>query len=107
MLTKSFVVNPYKRSIVVCQSKCLKRLFEEYDIRDDPDKYEAVTANRGNMVVMLFRQNPTPGVIAHEAVHAVNYIFQNIGQSLCVKNDETQAYLTEFIVNKVHKILKC
>ena len=41
------------------------------------------------------------GVVAHEAVHAVNNIFKSRGIKLDINNDELQAYLTEWVFEQV------
>ena len=47
---------------------------------------------------------PTPGVIAHEAKHVVNNIFINIGHELDRYNDEPEAYLLGWVVNRIYEI---
>jgi len=42
--------------------------------------------------------------IVHEAVHACNTIFINKGVKLDLRNDETQAYLTDWITKQVYKV---
>ncbi|KKL55267.1 hypothetical protein LCGC14_2257120 [marine sediment metagenome] len=44
--------------------------------------------------------------IAHEAVHAVNFIFIMKGLIADRYNDEAQAYLTGWIVRECHKFFK-
>lgn len=41
----------------------------------------------------------TPGIIAHECIHAKNMLFQSIGYKPKVKNDEAEAYLMEYLMN--------
>lgn len=48
---------------------------------------------------------PTPGIIAHEAKHLVNFIFNDVGVELNIFNDETEAYLLGWIVDEIHKLL--
>jgi len=47
----------------------------------------------------------TPGIIAHEAKHLVNNIFIEIGHTLDCYNDEPEAYLLGWIVNRIHELL--
>jgi len=49
--------------------------------------------------------NPTPGIIAHEAKHLVNNIFIQISHDLDRYNDEPEAYLLGWIVDKIHELL--
>jgi len=48
---------------------------------------------------------PTPGIIAHEAKHLVNNIFIEISHDLCRYNDEPEAYLLGWIVDRIHELL--
>jgi len=48
---------------------------------------------------------PTPGIIAHEAKHLVNNIFIAISHDLDRYNDEPEAYLIGWIVDKIHELL--
>lgn len=50
--------------------------------------------------VMFIKDSSDLGVIAHEAVHLVNFIFDYIGQELDLLNDEAQAYLTGYFVKR-------
>jgi hypothetical protein len=47
--------------------------------------------------------NITHGIIAHEAIHAVNYIAEYAGMQHDIVNDEPFAYLTEWVVDQVYK----
>lgn len=49
---------------------------------------------------------PSPGIIAHEAKHLVNYIFIDLGIELSLYNDEPEAYLLTWVVNAIHEILE-
>jgi hypothetical protein len=62
---------------------------------------EVVTENVHN-VLLMFAQNATPGVIAHEANHALNVTFKYHGTKLDLENDEPQSYHLEHIVEQVH-----
>lgn len=45
-------------------------------------------------------------LIAHEVVHIVNYVFQDTGVELDIRNDEAQAYLTGWLFSEIEKIIK-
>lgn len=42
-------------------------------------------------------------VLAHEALHIVNYIFEDRGISINTKNDEPQAYMLGWVLSNVYK----
>jgi hypothetical protein len=53
----------------------------------------------------LFKNNTravTHGTIAHEAIHAANFLFGDRGIVLDADNDEAFAYFTEWIVDQVY-----
>lgn len=46
------------------------------------------------------------GVVAHEAIHAVHMILQSRGVTPDFVNDESVAYLLEWVVDTIYKCLK-
>ncbi len=58
-------------------------------------------------VVIVLVDNPTPGLIAHEANHALNMVFKHHGMKLDVDNDEHQSYCLDWLVNELHYSLEC
>lgn len=70
----------------------------------DIENYDAVTYYKNKQIHLLFDKNKvTPGIIAHESKHALNYVFEYIGQRLDVNNDEAECYFLSWIVNRVHE----
>ncbi|WP_447410805.1 hypothetical protein, partial [Clostridium perfringens] len=55
--------------------------------------------------VACFRSNPSADIIAHEAVHVVNHVYNDSRMMLDPLNDEPQAYLTGWVVGEMHKFL--
>jgi len=47
-----------------------------------------------------------PGVIAHECVHGSSFILEFVGIHASHRNDEAQAYLTQYLVEESHKFYK-
>lgn len=45
-------------------------------------------------------------IISHESVHVVNLIFKEVGIELDIENDEPQAYLMGWVVDKIYKAIK-
>lgn len=54
----------------------------------------------------LLPKNIITGVVAHESLHASNFIFDRKGIEVDRENDEPQAYLIQWIANKCYKLLK-
>ena len=45
-----------------------------------------------------------PGIIAHEAFHAVIFLFEKIGIKFSYDSEEAYAYLIEYLTNEILKI---
>lgn len=55
---------------------------------------------------IIVRNDVTPSVIAHEALHTVNSIMHDRWIKSDLDNDEPQAYLLGWIVKQCHKTFK-
>lgn len=55
--------------------------------------------------VLAIRDDTTPKIIAHEAFHVVNWLFNERGIEYSNGNDEHAAYFLSWIVDKVYKSL--
>lgn len=67
--------------------------------------YDAVCLGSDCEVMpVIFSRKITPGLIAHESLHIVNKVFSNIGQVPDRKNDEAEAYLLSWIVNRIWEV---
>lgn len=53
----------------------------------------------------LYGHTLDAGMIAHEALHATNYILEYIGMELTEQSEESYTYLLQWIVNESHKLL--
>lgn len=62
----------------------------------------AVTLSDGDMTSYVFiKPGSTYGTIAHEALHAVNYMMKKLGINGNEDNDENTAYHLGFVVNHI------
>lgn len=52
---------------------------------------------------LVLGDNPTPGVIAHEATHAVRALFTFAGVK--ATDEEAFAYHLEYLVSRIHKFM--
>lgn len=76
---------------------------------DDPTVSDAITYGHivekdgghhvGTLVVLYEKSAYCPGVIAHEAVHVTNRIFEYTGIKYSWDNDEHFAYLLKWVVD--------
>lgn len=54
-----------------------------------------------NQIYLRFTGNLTPGIVAHETLHAVAYIMRYIGSRFSKSSEENYAYLLQHIVDKI------
>ena len=60
----------------------------------------------GSQRIFIFiRPTVSNGRVAHEANHAMNYIFSHHGVKLSLTNDEHQCYYLEMIVDRIYRAL--
>lgn len=60
----------------------------------------------GIVFVMFDKRQFSAEIVAHEAVHVVNMMFEFLGIKLDPVNDEPQAYLSGWIVGEIIRISK-
>ncbi len=51
-------------------------------------------------------KRPKPEIIAHEALHWANFVLDGAGVHFEYDNDEPQAYLMQFAINKICKMIR-
>ena len=62
--------------------------------------------NKALEYMMIFERTAFPvGDIAHECLHLIRHIFQDIGATFSMDNDEPQCYLMGFLFDKVHTFI--
>lgn len=95
----------YQSEVRVVYSKDMAAVTNKYNLRPGANKYDAFCFRKGDHIYVIF-QNKAPHIIAHECVHLVNMIFDDVFVELDLKNDEAQAYLTGYLFKKICKFLK-
>jgi len=84
----------------------IKKVSDMYNLRQ-LSEYTAVCFEEKEKYYTLFQIDKiTPGIIAHEAKHLVNAIYINHNIELDRHNDEPEAYLLTWLVNRIHENLK-
>lgn len=77
------------------------------DENDKSDVYDAYVDLVDNEIWLRYSKDKiNDGIIVHEAVHIINFLYYRIGAKLDIYEDEHQAYLTQFIFNKLKQIIK-
>lgn len=104
----------YKGKLVIIFSNNLKKISETVPRFKEEELYaHALYRNwkgtEGFIIVLNFH-NPsrkiTHGVIAHEALHVVNFLAQSRGIEADFTNDEPLTYLLEWTVDEIYKYMK-
>lgn len=55
---------------------------------------------------MIFERTTFPiGVVAHECLHLIRHLYQDIGITFNMENDEHQCYLMGFLFDKVYQFI--
>lgn len=81
-----------------------KDIESKYDIEIYPSTEAFTTRLNNGIILVAFNSNKVNSrVVVHECVHIVNFIFKSKGIDLHLDNDESQAYLTDYIFELIHK----
>jgi len=84
------------------ETKDIKKIYHVYEI----ENYDAVTLSyesKTKWCILFNKDRLTPGIIAHEAKHMLNYIFHYNGLKLDLDNDEAECYFLTWLVNRIHE----
>lgn len=116
MKIQYFWIPIYRGHLVVAVGDDIEKLQDRFPgCRFGKDIYAEVhfpvTWKGHESVLVIFNpKNPgrklTHGCIAHEAIHAANFILAERGVECHPRNDEPLAYLTEWMVDKINSVLK-
>ena len=60
----------------------------------------------GMLTATFIKDHVSDGIIVHESVHLVNFLYERVGAKLDIINDEHQAYLTQWFFETIKKNLK-
>lgn len=103
------IKNPiYKSDLIIIQDKSIQKVIDTYNIDWDANGFDGVSfrypKKNGYLQYVIILTDPVNiNIIAHEALHIVNYMFQDFGIVYDVDNDEPAAYLLGWIVNEITK----
>lgn len=91
--------------IVVTENfkESMGKLKLKYNENFNIDDHEAFVTDQNDKIYVFLRSKASMSIIAHEAVHIVNYVFKQAHISLDLDNDEPQAYLMGWVVDKIVK----
>lgn len=108
MKIKKLKIPIYSGNVHIIKAKSLQEVSEKYNL-EDLTGFDAVAFRlddkKGITTYYLAFENPKPYIIAHECLHFVNYLFQDLRIVPDVYNDEPQCYLLGWIFEKCYKFL--
>lgn len=109
---RSYKIPLYFGRLYIYFSDSLDEIFKETGIEVETRGSTLISDSCGGAFSMdgdhylVFEINEiTPGIIAHEAKHFVNHLFDERGIYLDSTNDEPECYLLSWAVQKVHDAL--
>lgn len=107
---KSFHCKIYRHDVVVILTNSKKKFYKKFKITF-PKNFIAFTTRHNQKIYMVFKYGhpdekvPKMGTICHESLHATKFILHNVGVKASNKNDEAEAYLLTWIVDRTYKAL--
>ena len=106
MITRTLDIPIYRGEIIIHWDKDLSYVQEKYGTVP-LDNFGAVSLKLDHQKYMVaFEGDLDLGLIAHEVVHLVNFLFTDTGVVLDTQNDEAQAYLTAWIFDTIYETIK-
>ena len=108
-MRKKIDIPLYSGVLILEQHENLKSVKKRYNTKSVKG-YKAIafreTSKKYNRYVIGVDESTDASIIAHEALHVTNMILQDSMVYLDPENDEPQAYLLGWIVDKCHKYFK-
>jgi hypothetical protein len=105
IIKKRIKIPLYFQNLYIIQTDDFETIHREYKLKGSVD-FAGVTILDDDEIVVVFRTDVTPSIIAHEALHVCSYVFQGIDAEYDRDNDETLAYLLGWVVEQIHKTIK-
>lgn len=110
MKIKKLLIPLYEQTLVIATSAILSELteftkkndFENTEMSYSGTSGASFTNGLGTYYIALRTDiKLSPGIIAHESKHIINALYQDLGITLCTKNDEPECYLLTWMVDNV------
>lgn len=112
---KVIPIDVYGHDIVVSIGQSDDDLYEHIRENISEKKFNKTIANQTSIattfklktgcILIRFKDNiNNPGIVAHEAFHAIVYLFEKIGIEYAYESEEAYAYALEYLTNQILKI---
>jgi len=102
------VTNSFMKSVEFIENTTDVRLDDEkHDLRKTAAiTYKFYLPDGRFRILIVMKPRTTVSFIAHESLHAVNWIFDHAGIKYSISNDEPQCYLLGWVVDKIENTKK-
>ena len=67
------------------------------------DAFASLDEEEDTILLMFDSKNITPGIVAHEAIHVMGFVFAARGVFYDPENDEPAAYFINWVVDQVYR----
>jgi hypothetical protein len=88
--------------------KEIKENISEKDFKKHMANQKAIATThkmRSGCILIRFKDDiDNPGIVAHEAFHAIVFLFKKIGIQYCYESEEAYAYTLKYLTNQILKI---
>lgn len=112
---KVIPIEVYGHDIVVSIGQTDSDLYEHIKENISEKKFDKRFSNQKSIattfklktgcILIRFKDNiDNPGIVAHEAFHAIVYLFEKIGIDFAYESEEAYAYALEYLTNQILKI---
>lgn len=112
---KVIPLDVFGHDIVVSIGQTDEDLYEDIRGNISKKKFNKIIANQTSIattyklktgcILIRFTDNiDNPGIVAHEAFHAIVYLFEKIGIEYAYQSEEAYAYTLEYLTNQILKI---
>jgi hypothetical protein len=112
---KIIPLDVYGHDIVVSIGQTDEDLYEEIKENLSKKDFDKHVANqkaiatthklRSGCILIRFKDDiDNPGIVAHEAFHAIVYLFKKIGIDFVYESEEAYTYALEYLTNQILKI---
>lgn len=108
MKEKEIDIPIFPGKLIVISTEDFALVNLKYKTKIPDSKYDAVTFldENDNYIVAFDSANVSNGVIVHESVHVVNHILDSLDTSPSTKEDELQAYLTQWVFEQISNVFR-
>ena len=108
-------IDVFGHDIVVSIGQTDEDLYEEIKENISKKKFDKKMTNQKSIattfklktgcILIRFKDDiDNPGIVAHEAFHAIVYLFEKIGIEYAYESEEAYAYSLEYLTNQILKI---